>query len=105
MLAPNAEAQYPRQYPLQHRQRCQQAYRSWCPSDLPGQRSADHSAMDGALYCLNDLDRELAPLLHTRQERVSVTSPIAMGPARMFAAATASCTARLMPTPPTGDIA
>ena len=29
----------------------------------------------------------------------------ASGSARMFAAATASCTARLMPTPPTGDIA
>src|ERR1700680_1352911 len=41
----------------------------------------------------------------TRARSSSVTAPRRSGSARILAAATASCTARLMPTPPTGDIA
>src|SRR5262249_4429087 len=41
----------------------------------------------------------------TLRKSSSCTVPSLSGRQRMFAAATASCTARLMPTPPTGDIA
>ena len=41
----------------------------------------------------------------TAASSAAVTVPRRSGPASRVAAATASCTARLMPTPPTGDIA
>ena len=53
---------------------------------------------------LDDPRRKHAPLLHLFSSG-STSSPRANGPARIFAAATASWTARLMPTPPTGDMA
>ena len=68
-------------------------------------------ARDSSLFCTITCmrwvtrRRKLAPLLHGGEIGFASAFRRASGSARMLAAATASCTARLMPTPPIGDIA
>ena len=57
------------------------------------------------LHALGDAGRKLAPPLHGSRDRPRAAFRAASGRHRMLAAATASCTARLTPTPPIGDIA
>ena len=66
----------------------------------------DHAVLDEHLSALDHPGGKRAPLLHRgRRSPLGRPSRRASGCARMLAAATASCTARLTPTPPTGDIA
>ncbi len=87
-------------------QRLEQTHRPWrCRVLAARQHAAQDIVLDEDLDGLRHPRREHAAALHGREIVARCTVPARSGAARRLAAATASCIARLMPTPPTGDIA
>ena len=106
VLRPHAHADQAGRDAAQRREARQQPQRQRRLQLLAGaQQAVDDIVLQEDLHALGDAGRKLAPLLHARGDRARSGSPGPSGFHRTFAAATASCTARLMPTPPIGDIA
>ena len=106
VLGPDADAEQPRRDAAQHRKDAEELEEQRRLRPLvAGEHAADDPLLDGELQPLREAHRESAALLDRAQVVVRSTVPALSGAARRLAAATASCTARLMPTPPIGDIA
>ena len=74
--------------------------RSWAR-----QNAADDPLLDGELQPLGEPHGQGAPLARWPEDPRPSPCPARSGAASRLAAATASCTAMLMPTPPIGDMA
>ena len=92
--------------PLQEGAAVDQPHRPRRRQRLAGrQHPADDAVLHLHLQPLRGAGRKRAPALNAPRDRRASASRRATGAASMLAAATASWIARLMPTPPTGDIA
>jgi|GEM_PF-5802957 hypothetical protein len=105
VLRPHSDPDQPCREAAQRRKPIEQLYgeRRLRPFGS-GEHAADHAVLDDELNSLCHPGRPFAAGLHAG-EVVEPQGAGASGSARMLAAATASWTARLMPTAPIGDIA
>ena len=107
VLGPEAEADEARRNALEEREALHQPHqkRRLRDRDVAQDDAVDQPVLGRALHRLDDPGRQHPPSLDPVQQAVDDRVPAAIGPARMLAAATASWIARLMPTPPIGDMA